>query len=73
MVLSVEVFILGPHLRGAVDAAGPAATPLLTVAAAGGATALLAGLSPLAAAAFVCVTLFVVLLCPWWLVRAWVR
>lgn len=69
LLLSLELYILGPYCRRQVAAASPAAHLALTAALAAAAAALLAPLSPLLTSAFVCALLFVTFLCPMWLVR----
>lgn len=69
LLLSLELYILGPYCRRQVAAAAPAAHLGLTAAMVAAAAALLAPLSPLLTSAFGCSTLFVTFLCPMWLVR----
>ncbi|KAL4443391.1 hypothetical protein ABPG75_011128 [Micractinium tetrahymenae] len=69
LLLSLELYILGPYCRRQVAAAAPAAHLALTAVMVAAAAGLLAPLSPLLTSAFGCATLFVTFLCPMWLVR----
>ncbi|KAL4429203.1 hypothetical protein ABPG77_010182 [Micractinium sp. CCAP 211/92] len=69
LLLSLELYILGPYCRRQVAAASPAAHLALTAGLVAAAAALLAPLSPLLTSVFGCAILFVTFLCPMWLVR----
>ncbi|PRW60685.1 phosphatidylinositol N-acetylglucosaminyltransferase [Chlorella sorokiniana] len=69
LLLSLELYILGPYCRRQVAAASPAAHAALTAGMAGTAGALLSRHSPLLTSAFGCALAFITLVCPWWLVR----
>lgn len=69
LLLSLELYILGPYLRRQVAAASPAAHAALTAALAAAAAALLARQSALLTWALGGALAFVTLVCPWWLVR----
>lgn len=69
LLLSLELYILGPYCRRQVAAAAPAAHAALTAALAGAAAALLARQSGLLTSAFCVALAFITLVCPWWLVR----
>lgn len=69
LLLSLELYILGPYCRRCVAAAGRAAQLGQTLAMAGAAGALLARQSILLTSSFCCALLFITFICPWWLVR----
>lgn len=69
LLLSLELYILGPYCRRQVAAASHAAHATLTAAMAAAAAASLARQSVLLTSAFVCSLAFVTLICPMWLVR----
>ncbi|KAL4854296.1 Phosphatidylinositol N-acetylglucosaminyltransferase GPI2 subunit [Chlorella vulgaris] len=69
LLLSLELYILGPYCRRQVAAASPAAHLVVTVAMAAGVAALLARQSVLLTSTFLCALTFVTFICPMWLVR----
>ena len=69
LLLSLELYILGPYCRRQVAAASPAAHAALTAAMAAAAAALLAQQSVLLTSSFCCALVFITLICPMWLVR----
>lgn len=69
LLLSLELYILGPYCRRQVAAASPAGHAALTAGMAGAAGGLLARQSALLTSAFCCSLAFITLICPMWLVR----
>ena len=69
LLLSLELYILGPYCRRQVAAASHAAHAALTAGMIGAAAALLARQSALATSAYCCALLFITFICPMWLVR----
>ena len=69
LLLSLELYVLGPYCRRQVAAASPAAHLALTAAMGAAAAALLAPQSILLTSSLACAVVFVTFVCPWWLVR----
>ncbi|PSC75905.1 phosphatidylinositolN-acetylglucosaminyltran sfe ra sesubunit c [Micractinium conductrix] len=69
LLLSLELYIVGPYCRRQVAAASHAAHAALTAGMIGAAAALLARQSALATSAYCCALLFITFICPMWLVR----